>query len=278
MSLLVFAGLKSYMRAVELRAETERVFAGIRKGELDTGTAIEKLTRLETRIGPERRLADLSAQVRGKLELIRQQRRDEEARAAALGKYQEFVSRREDALFQDTELAALNPVDNVVAIRAATWAALKLYAASADDPDRWSLAALPALSEQEREDVTLGCCEMLMVRAEAFARPLPGESAVNQARMALSVLDRAEKLIERPTHAIHMRRAACLERAGDAAAAERERNAAEGIEPSGAFDHFLSGLERYKEGLVPRARFTSRPHYKSCPSTSGQNACWRFAS
>ncbi len=101
--------------------------------------------------------------MRGKLELIRQQRKDEEARAAAFAKYQEFFSRREDALFQDTELAALNPVDNVVAIRAATWAALKLYAASGDDPARWSLAALPALSDQEREDVTLGCCEMLMV-------------------------------------------------------------------------------------------------------------------
>ncbi len=59
LSLLVSAALTSYMRAVELRAETERVFAGIRKGELDAGTAIEKLTRLETRIGPERRLTDL---------------------------------------------------------------------------------------------------------------------------------------------------------------------------------------------------------------------------
>ena len=100
----------------ELRIETERA-GGFRKGELDTGMAIEKLTRLETRIGTERvlpiwgRRCGVSSINRGSGEMIRR------LEAAARGKYLEFFSRREDALFQDTELTALNPADNVVAIR-----------------------------------------------------------------------------------------------------------------------------------------------------------------
>ena len=48
-----------------------------------------------------------------------------------------------------------------------------------------------------------------------------------------------------PTRAYHLRRAACLARAGDKSAADRERTAADGLKPSTAFDHFLAGQERF---------------------------------
>ena len=68
-----------------------------------------------------------------------------------------------------------------------------------------------------------GCYEMLMVLAEAVAQPLPGESATVQARAGIEILDRAACLLHRPTHAYHLRKAACLEAAGDAEGAKQER-------------------------------------------------------
>ena len=83
---------------------------------------------------------------------------------------------------------------------------------TASGPTRGRLAPLPeSLTEQQREDVVRGCYEMLMVQAEAVAQPLPGESATSQAREALQILERAVLLLHQPTHAYHLRRAACLE-------------------------------------------------------------------
>src|SRR5262249_34155580 len=48
-----------------------------------------------------------------------------------------------------------------------------------------------------------------------------------------------------PTRAYHLRRAACLVRAGDNSAADRERRAAESLEPVTPFDHLLAGQERF---------------------------------
>ena len=50
-----------------------------------------------------------------------------------------------------------------------------------------------------------------------------------------------------------MKKAACLELAGDHEAATRESTIAASVPPNGAFDHFLSGLERYKQGLISPA-------------------------
>ena len=99
---------------------------------------------------------------------------------------------------------------------------------------------------------------MLIVLAGAVAEPLPGETAHRQARLALQILDRAAELLPQPTHAILMRRAACLERSGEMQAAKLARSAAAATQPSGAFDHFLSGLECYKQGLLPQAKIALR--------------------
>ena len=222
-SVMAIAGMRDRAWLRDLRDESKRAFSQVRSGEVDSGTAIERLSRLETRIGSEGRLADVRVQARDLLDLIRSRQGVQQRRVAARERHEEFMRRHEDAFFQDTELTSLNRSDDLVAIRAAALAALKIYGAESRGADQWSLDPLPDLTDQEREDVSLGCYEMLMVLAEAVARPVPGESPVRQAREAIKILERAAELLKRPTHAFHMRRADCLLLAGDREAAARER-------------------------------------------------------
>jgi serine/threonine protein kinase/Tfp pilus assembly protein PilF len=240
-------------RIAARRVEIERTLAQAYENFMAHLDVVEGLSNLETTISNEPRLADLHVRAKSLLDQARRKQSDQQARLAARERYQEFFRRHADAFFLDTELTGLDPSDNVTAIRKSSGAALKLYAAGREG-DPWALAPLTALNEQEQKDVTLGCYEMLMVRAEAVAQPLPGEAADQQAREAIKVLGQAALLLREPTHAIHVRRAVFLERSGNAAGAERERSAAERIQPNGALDHFLSGLERYKGGLLPEAK------------------------
>ena len=239
--------LEEDQRVAGLRQESERVLGLVRAHKIDGAAAMESLSRLDGKISLEPRLADVHAEVGSFLEELR-------ARVSALAQYREFFRRHEDALFQDTELTSLNAADNRVAIRKSSMAALEVYAAPRRDVDDWAIAPLDGLFEQERKDVVLGCYEMLIVLAEAVALPLPGEVADRQARRAIRILDRAATLLPEPTHAIWLRRATCLERCGDLEGAKRAKSTASGIEPDGALDHFLSGLERYKQGLLPQAK------------------------
>ena len=95
---------------------------------------------------------------------------------------------------------------------------------------------MPAnLTVREQGEVHDGCYELLLTLAEAEPTPEAG----------LRRLDEAARM-RSPTRAFHLRRAACLTRAGNAPAAERERNLAEALKPTTALDHFLVGQERYK--------------------------------
>ena len=186
---------------------------------------------------------------------LRLARRVPLAGAAALERYREFFRRHEDALFQDTELTSAQRGrqpggDPQVELgRARNLRRTGARCRRRGQSHRWT-----DLSEPERKDVVLGCYEMLIVLAEAVALPLPGETAQRQARRAIRILDRAAVLFPEPTHAIWLRRAACLERCGDLEGAKRAKSTASGIQPGGALDHFLSGLERYKQGLLPQAK------------------------
>ncbi len=143
----------------------------------------------------------------------------------------------------------------MAAVRESASAALEIFAVPGESLDERGTTALPeSFSDHEREEVARGCYEMLMVLADAIAEPLPGETASGQARAALQILERATRLSRQPTHAYHLKRAACLERAGDLHGAQEERAAAEQIHPYGAFDHFLSGLERHKRGNLLQAK------------------------
>jgi eukaryotic-like serine/threonine-protein kinase len=216
---------------------------------------IEELSQLQTSTEADYRFADLHTRGANLLEKAHRGLAAIQSRKEVRDRFHEFLRRRDDALFQDTQLTGLDTSENVAVVRKSTLAALELFAADNERAKPWTLMHLPeSLTEQEREDVVRGCYEMLMVQAEAVAQPLPGESSTSQAREALKILERAVLLLRRPTHAYHLRRAACLERAGDAEGASEARLTADHTPPDGTFDHFLTGLEQYKRGYITQAK------------------------
>ena len=258
---LLVAGLLRHNAAVraEARREDERVArrrleAGdgllngqgeLARGELDEARVT--LTRLLAELRTEPRLADLRGRAADVLDQVRRGLAERASRAADRARLARFAELRDASLFLDIQHPDLALGGRCEEARAAARAALATFAAGGED-DAWSLAPLPAsYAAAEREEVASGCYLMLMVLAEAVARPLPGEDPRPQAAKALRILERAAAL-RPPTRAYRIRRAVCLERAGDAAAARRERAEAERLEPAGAFDHFLLGQERYQRG------------------------------
>jgi len=255
LSILLVAGLRSHAELAALRGRGESVLTKARNDLIDGRYPIEELSRLVTATEREHRLADLHARALDLLGQAGRRRDQKQARETARNRLAEFFRRRDDALFQDTQLTGLDPSANVAAIRKTTLAALEIFAADGLQGREWAMGPLPAsLTEPERIEVARGRYEMLMVLAEAVAQPLPGEAPGRQASLALEILRSATELRTRPTHAYYLRRAACLERAGDDAGAKQERSAAERIRPDGAFDHFLTGLERHKHGYLTQAK------------------------
>jgi tetratricopeptide (TPR) repeat protein len=109
---------------------------------------------------------------------------------------------------------------------------------------------LPAsLTASEREEVGANQYLLLMVLADAVARPIEGESAISQAAAALEVLERA-RAIRPPTAGFYHRRAAYLDRLGQTEAARRERIEEErlALRPADAFDLILRGQEMARAG------------------------------
>ena len=261
-------GLRSYTHLTALRSRLDGVLTKARNDLIGGRYPIEELSRLVTKTELNHGLADLHSRAVELLEQARYRRDQQLASDAAREFLQQFQRRRDDALFQDTQLTGIDPLANVMAIRTASLAALDIFAARGRQSKDWSMGRLPAsFSQEERDEIAQGCYEMLLVLAEAIAQPLAGESPIRQARDAIQVLERANLLRERPTQALHLRRAACLERAGDSSLAQQERTAAERIKPDGAFDHFLSGLERHKRGELRQARqhfelaLAAQPHH-----------------
>jgi eukaryotic-like serine/threonine-protein kinase len=248
------ASVRAEARREEGRVARRRLEAGdgllngqeqLARGELDEARVT--LTRLLAGIQSEPRLADLRGRAAGVLDEVRRGLSERGAREANRARRARFAALRDASLFLDIQHPDLELGGRREEARASARAALATFMAGGEN-DAWSLAPLPAsYSAAEREEVTSGCYLMLMVLAEAVARPLPGEDPRPQAAAALRILDRAAAL-RPPTRAYRIRRAACLERAGDAEAARRERAAAERLEPAGAFDRFLLGQECHQRG------------------------------
>jgi tetratricopeptide (TPR) repeat protein len=240
-----------------------RISAGLLQGQAyreqrdwTNGKAV--LSNILTRIEAEPRLADLRIQAVGLLVEI-------ERGLADQARYLRFLDLRDEAFFRETRFTELGQPDHREAAWKATRAALEVFAARGRGDD-WALEPLPvSLSARERDDVERGCYELLLVGAEAVARARTGESPRQQAEPALRLLDAAARLRAGPSRAYHLRRAACLARAGDAAGAARARAKADRIEPQGAFDQFLSGLERYQHGDLEAASRHFHAALKSQP-------------
>jgi tetratricopeptide (TPR) repeat protein/predicted Ser/Thr protein kinase len=105
--------------------------------------------------------------------------------------------------------------------------------------------SLAALNPQEVQELRLGLYEVCLVLAEALVRQAAGQEPAERRRLAneaLRAVERAAALAP-DTRATHRRRARCLDLAGDAAAAARERAAAGQGRPATAVDWFFAGCD-----------------------------------
>ncbi|MBV8558283.1 MAG: protein kinase, partial [Planctomycetaceae bacterium] len=195
------------------------------------------LSKLLTKIEAEPRLADLRARATDTLGQINRGLADQQAWEVDRGRYRQFLQRRNEALFHETQFTGLDLPSNRELTRKSARDALGVFAAAGPD-GTWAPRPLPpALTPPERAEVEEGSYALLLILAEAMP----------QAEQGLKVLDQAVQW--RPaTRAYHLRRAAYLVRLGDAAAAARERGAADSLPPATAFDQFLTGQERYGRG------------------------------
>ncbi|HEX8199742.1 MAG TPA: protein kinase, partial [Isosphaeraceae bacterium] len=230
-------------------------------GHQDHAGGKELVGKLLGKIEHEASLSDLAARARDLLgQLNRGLARASVAEAvraraeADRARYRRFQESRFAALYHETQFNGLDPTANRKATRAAARAALGAFAPPGHD-DSWTLPPAPpaTLGPRERDAVAEGCYELMLVLAEAEAHALPGEDPRRQVDLALRILDGAARLRPAPSRAYHLRRAACLEQAQDAAGAEHQRRLADVREPTSPFDHFLTGLERYKRNDGPAA-------------------------
>ena len=204
--------------------------------------ATEHLTTAHVRTHNEPRLVDLDRQAEALLKQAERVRADQEAREADQEareadqeRYREFVRLRDEALIHDTQFTGLDTISDPKETCRATLAALAVFAAR-DSADSWASTALPpSLSQSQQDEIRDGCYALLLVLSDAVERPDQG----------LRILDEATRL-HPPTRAYHLRRSACLGRAGDSEGAQRERMAAERVPITTPFDHLIAGQERYR--------------------------------
>jgi serine/threonine protein kinase/tetratricopeptide (TPR) repeat protein len=205
----------------------------------------------------EPKLEPIAAQVRERrkrvvdqIDLLRertaQAARDQAAKERDLqdrSAFQTFLELREDAQLYAAVTGVLLSSDHLEKFRASARQALAIYAQdSRAAVEAWGLVKpLPtALSETEQRRVREGCYHLLLILSQAADDPATG----------LRILDRAAPLRPEPTAAYHLRRAECLERAGDLAGRDRETREAQQRAPATPLDYFLSGRE-----LVSRGRY-----------------------
>ncbi len=151
-------------------------------------------------------------------------------------RFQKFRALVMKTFLHDTEFTGLDLATNRELIRKAALDALDLYAAPGS-ADAWTLAPLPAtLSGPDQAEVAEGCYELLLVLSRTEPGPEQGLRRVEQTAR-----------LRPPTRAYHLRKADYLARLGDRASADRERSAAERVQPTTASEHFLAGHERYKQ-------------------------------
>jgi tetratricopeptide (TPR) repeat protein/tRNA A-37 threonylcarbamoyl transferase component Bud32 len=221
----------------------------LEKAEFDLSQFLKDV-KDEPKLGPiALQVGERRTRVLDELDLL-QKRAAQAARAQAAKdrdledsrQFQTFLELREDAQLYAAVTGALLSADHLEKFRASAHEALQIYAQNPQAADEaWGLVEpLPtALSDAEKRRVREGCYHLLLILSQA-ADPAKG----------LRILDRAARLHPEPTAAYHLRRAECLERAGDLGGRDRETRAAQQRAPATPLDYFLSGRE-----LVYRGRY-----------------------
>jgi tetratricopeptide (TPR) repeat protein len=150
-----------------------------------------------------------------------------------------------------TQVSALRPglTSDTRSVRVTALDALAIFGERHSERLEVATQLPSSLTEAEKEEVRANQYLLLMVLADAVARPIEGESAGTQAAAALDVLESARS-IRQQTAGFHHRRAACLDRLGRTEDARRERIEEERLapRPADAFDLILRGQELARAG------------------------------
>ena len=159
------------------------------------GRAEATLSTVFAAIEHQRQLDDLRARSIILLEQARRGLGEQKAWREDRARFERFRQLRDEALLLDTDFTGLDLPSNVEATRQTARDALEIFAEK-EPRAGWALAPLPSsFSIQEQAEVTEGCCELILVWAEAMARPLSAtEEASRQASQALQILDLTAKL------------------------------------------------------------------------------------
>jgi tetratricopeptide (TPR) repeat protein len=170
----------------------------------------------------------------------------------ARGRFQRFLELRDEALFADTARFADGLGNSVEATCQAAREALGVFGQAGPD-DEWTLAPLsPLLSSQDRDEVTGGFYQLLLILADAISQSPQGTPA-QRADQALRILARAEAVRSPVTRSHHLRRADFVAMKGDQEGAKKARDNAARLAPADAFDYFQMGRESIRQSDWPAA-------------------------
>jgi eukaryotic-like serine/threonine-protein kinase len=197
------------------------------------------------KLGPEPSLADAKAQVEPLLAVVNQRLADQGVADRRRARRRSFERWRDEVLFHGTMPVDVDAAVSMQRAESAAREALATVGLAIDTPEARALD--PPLSPDEEAEIIPGCYELLLVLADALAQPLPsrvpGDHRGRVVR-ALRILDRAAGL-RPPTRAYHLRRSRFLASLGDEPAAMREKERAASLQPDGAIDYFLAGVDSF---------------------------------
>ncbi len=200
-------------------------------------------------IGDEAALAGLGTQAHLLLDKTDRRLADQETRRRAVETYTRFFAARGDALFHGSGFTGVDLPGNLKATQQAAREALGLVFADRDPIDpRTAIRDADLYTPQERDDLTSGCYEVLLILAEAVAADDPPQHLDEAVRL----LDRASQLAP-PTRAYHVRRARYLQELGREDDARKERGLAEACQPTRPLDYFLLGDDLQRREKLPEA-------------------------
>jgi tetratricopeptide (TPR) repeat protein len=208
------------------------------------------LEKALVRGGQEPEFYDLTARATERLAIADRQLREQQARKDADEKLRRFLRHYDEVLFYGTVFSGKDlPADQETA-RTAGEEALRLVGLKWEDGEGEATLNLdPSLSDQQRDEVKARCYELLLILADVL-----GEQDPPQLEKARQLIAAALKLGP-TTKAYHLRLAKYLDRLGERAEANKERELAVHRPASGATDHFLLGDDfRRRENLAQAVR------------------------
>jgi tetratricopeptide (TPR) repeat protein len=220
--------------------------------------AQEALKEAEAGVGAEPEQTEVKAEIDGLLSQVNDRLRNAAARERAEQTLSDFGKLRDDALLAATLTIGEDLAANLHASEKKADAALDKVGVRVKGEARpaFDAAFTHAEAEQLRED----CYLLLVVRADAAGQPLPHQTPDELRRSAEDALRRLERArvfgreAQIETRAWYQRRARYLAQAGKPDEAKAAEEQAQGLEPTGALDHYLLADECYKQGDLEKAK------------------------